>query len=157
MKLYWVRHGDYVKANVNPEEPLSEKGKNDILRLGNFLFKNKITFSNLYHSGKLRAKETANLLMGCTATVKEIKILPGIKPNDAVPPIADQINQWDQDTMIVGHLPFIGKCISKLLMNNEDKPLIFFEPGTIVCLEKIAHRTWVIHWIIRPDLLDLNA
>lgn len=152
MKIYWVQHGDSLPQDIDPEQPLSEKGKKDIVRLAHFLSKRDILVSHLYHSGKLRAKETAELLAPNITSLKGIEIFPGISPMDDVNPVIDKINTWNEDVLLVSHLPFITKCISKLLTGDENKPIVNVERGSLICLEKSDNNQFLIHWMLRPQL-----
>ena len=39
-------------------------------------------------------------------------------------------------TLIVGHLPYLGRLASLLLASDPDRPLLAFQPGSMACLEK---------------------
>ena len=56
MKLYLVRHGDYLADATNPAGALSNKGKSNIQNLADFLKTSSIHVSSFFHSGKLRAQ-----------------------------------------------------------------------------------------------------
>lgn len=64
MKIYLVQHGDSLDKDIDPERPLSDQGQKDIQLLSNFLSPLKIEVSCVYHSGKLRAQQTAESLSG---------------------------------------------------------------------------------------------
>jgi phosphohistidine phosphatase len=56
------------------------------------------------------------------------------------------------DTLVVGHLPFMARLVSHLVVEDEDKPLTAWQPGSIVCLERADHTHWQINWMLRPEL-----
>ena len=62
MRLYIVQHGDAVPRDVDPARPLSEQGRADIQRLADYLSEHEIEIAQIFHSGKTRAKETAEIL-----------------------------------------------------------------------------------------------
>ena len=62
MMLYLVRHGDAVGADVNPTRPLSEEGREEVLKVAHHLKKNRIEVDHIWHSGKVRAIETAEII-----------------------------------------------------------------------------------------------
>lgn len=153
MKIYFVQHGDSVEKDIDPEQPLSEKGRKDIKRLANFLSKHDIIVSRLYHSEKLRAKETAELLVPSITSLNGVEVLSGITPMDPVSPIVEKMYTWREDTLLVGHLPFLSKCVAKLVCNDETSAVVSFERGTMLCLEKLESQNWAIYWMLRPELL----
>lgn len=152
MKIYLIQHGDSLDKTVDPERPLSTKGKKDIQSLATFLSQLNIKVNRIFHSGKLRAKQTAEILSKSIHSQNGISILPGIEPEDLISPIAYEIESWQEDVLLAGHLPFMSKLVSKLITKDDINPVVDFEPGTMVCLEKIAATRWLIRWMLRPEL-----
>lgn len=154
MKVYLIQHGESVEKEVNPERPLSEKGKQEVERLGQFLSELNIQVSDIFHSGKLRAKETAEIIADKLHFKKILQVRRGIDPLDPVGPIFDEINLFENDTMMVGHLPFMSQLVSKLVINDENKTIASYVPGSLVCLEKIKENNnlWSIIWMLRPEM-----
>lgn len=151
MKIYLVQHGDSLGKDADPQQSLSPKGISDVTNLGHFLAHNKISIVHLYHSGKRRAEQSAEILASSLTFSKPIELHQGINPLDDINPIADEINRLQDDIMLVGHMPFIDKLIGKLIVLDENKSLAAFVPGTIACLERTDERKWLINWIRRPD------
>ena len=71
MKLYLVRHGDYV-MNQSHQDELSEKGIKEIEQLAYILKPLKIRISHFFHSSKLRTQQTAYLLAKSLTSTKSI-------------------------------------------------------------------------------------
>ena len=152
MKLYLAQHGDSLPEQVNPERPLSERGWQDIGRLAEFVGGTRIRVRRVYHSGKLRARQTAELLGGHLASAEAIEAASGLNPNDPVEPVAAQINGWTEDTLLVGHLPFMGRLVAYLVGGASDRQVAAFQPGSLACLEPDAGGRWVVAWMLRPEL-----
>jgi len=149
MTLYLVQHGDALGKAQDPLRPLSEKGLQDVRSMASFLADRGIRPARVIHSGKARAMETAQLLSG--GEVEEIDI--GLAPNDPTEPVKNLIESWDEDVMIVGHLPFMGRLVAHLVGGTPDADMVSFEPGTVVCLKKGEEGNWSLHWMLRPSLL----
>ena len=78
----------------------------------------------------------------------------GLAPNDQTDMVADAINDWTEDTMIVGHLPHLAKLTSQLVVGDPDETVIHFQPGTVACLERGENGGgWTVAWSVRPELL----
>ena len=77
MNIYLVQHGEAVAKEVDPERPLTESGRSDVRRMASFLGAAGVRVSRIMHSGKVRAKETAELLAAAVA--------PGMAPQQAPP------------------------------------------------------------------------
>ncbi|MCI0423678.1 MAG: phosphohistidine phosphatase SixA [Acidobacteria bacterium] len=153
MKIYLVQHGESVPAEVHPERPLSEQGKQDIKCLAAFLKRAGIQVNKVIHSGKARTRQTAEILAEAMATPGVIEVSTTINPNDRVGAFAEQIPSWDRDTLVAGHLPFMAKLVSRLVTGLEDKTIVSYQPGSLLCLEPNEASGWKIAWMIRPELL----
>ena len=62
MRLYLVQHGEPVPKEINPDRPLSDKGRHDVEKVGRFLQQAGVAMGVIVHSGKTRAAQTAGLL-----------------------------------------------------------------------------------------------
>jgi len=150
MKLYLARHGDYFLDTVQRLDVLSEKGIRDIIYVANCLKKMNLQVSGILHSGKQRALQTAELLAQGIVCDQPPTAYPHLNPDDDIADIASDVSHWNEDTLIVGHLPFMAKLVSQLLTGNENKGIINFETGTLVCLSKIDETRWMIDWVLTP-------
>ncbi len=159
MKLYLVQHAEAVPAADNPDRPLSEKGRTDARRVASFLARS-VRVGRIIHSPKTRARDTAVLLaqaLGPGGVVEEAA--SGLAADDSVEVAADLIAGWSEDTMVVGHLPFMGRLAAYLVAGSEDANVAAFQPGTVACLERAAGDEdgddggWALAWMVRPELL----
>ena len=152
MKLYLVQHGEALSKAQNPERPLSEQGQSDMERLAAFLA-GDIQVSRVIHSGKERALQTANILAAALSSGAGVEAVDGINPKDPTGPFAQDISNFDGDTLVVGHLPFMAKLTNRLVTGSEDTAVAAFRPGSVVCLESVEPGDWQIQWMLRPELL----
>jgi phosphohistidine phosphatase len=153
MKLYLVQHGEASAKDVDPERPLTDRGMKDIDRLAMFLKHAGVQLDSVIHSGKLRAAQTAERLANMLAPGVELQASGIMNPNDNPKAFDWQSESWDKDTLIVGHLPFMAKLVSHLLIEDENRLITAYRPGSIVCLERISDAHWQIDWMLRPELL----
>jgi phosphohistidine phosphatase len=153
MKLYLVQHGEACKKEVDPERPLTERGREDIDRLAVFLKQAGIRADRVMHSGKLRAMQTAEQLSKVIAPGIEPQMSDGINPNDDPKTFDLRRNGEDMDMLVVGHLPYMAKLVAYLVVEDEDKLITAYQPGSVVCLESLDNTCWQINWMMRPELL----
>lgn len=154
MKLYLVQHGQAQPKPVDPDRPLTDQGREDVERLAVFLGRSGVEVGRVLHSGKLRAAQTAAVLAKTVAPQIDQQVLDGIKPKDE----PGQID-WDEvtagaDTLVVGHMPYLGRLVALLVAGQLDKPITAYQPGTAVCLEGDDEGGWQIEWMITPALLS---
>ena len=153
MKLYLVQHGEACAKEVDPERPLTEQGQMDSDRVAAFLKQANIKVDRVLHSGKQRAQQTAEHLAKAIAPEIELEINGLINPNDNPKAFDWQSESWNRDALIVSHLPFLSKLVSHLVIEDENRPITAFQPGSVVCLEQNNDVHWQINWMIRPELL----
>jgi phosphohistidine phosphatase len=152
MRLYLVQHGDAVPEQLDPERPLSAAGRREVGAVARLLASKGTRAARVAHSGKLRAQQTAELLAAALAPDTVSETMTGLNPNDPVEPVARRISDWTSDVMLVGHLPFMGKLVARLVAGDERKPVAAFVQGTVVCLEQGEAGHWAITWMVRPEL-----
>jgi phosphohistidine phosphatase len=153
MKLYLVQHANALSKEQDPQRPLSEKGTRDVSKVADFLKGLDINIEALWHSGKTRAAQTARILGGALGKGDGLEY-EGLAPNDDVQNIARQISSAGADIMIVGHLPFLSKLTSLLLVGDASADIVQFNQAGVVCLQSDDAK-WSLSWILTPQLLGI--
>jgi len=113
MLVYLFRHGEAVPAEVDPARPLSEKGQAEVEATAKELLSEGVQVSEIWYSGKLRAKQTAEIIARILNVTNVIE-KKGLNPDDPATPIADLLRQTDKNILIAGHLPFLPKLAALL-------------------------------------------
>jgi phosphohistidine phosphatase len=153
MRIYLTQHGLAVPKDLDPDRPLSEPGRQDVRRLADFLKGAGVQVAAILHSGKTRAEQTAALLAESLLANGQPQARSGLGPTDPLETLVADIAFWSEDTLIVGHLPCLGRLASLLLAADPDRATLAFQPGSMACLERDANGGWVLVWMIRPELL----
>ncbi len=152
MPLFLVQHGKQTPKDQDPEQHLSEQGKEDVARIAGTAKGYNVKVSRIEHSGKARARETAEVFAQALDPEKGVGQREGIKATDDVKPLKDQVKPGD-NLMLVGHLPFMEKLASHLITGNEGPPVIKFQNGGIVCLDSYPDtENWCIKWTLMPRI-----
>ena len=157
MRLYLVQHGDAVPEQVDPQRPLSAAGRRQVEAIARLLASAGVRPARTAHSGKLRAEQTAELLAMACAPDSVVEAAAGLSPNDPVKPVARMVASLSADTMLVGHLPFMGRLAGRLVTGDEHVDVVAFVPGTVLCLEPAADDRWRVVWMVRPGLATRDA
>jgi len=151
MALYLVQHGQSKPKEEDPERSLSALGESVVLKMAKIAKEHNISVSSINHSGKKRAEQTAEIFAKTLNPKEGIQKIPGLNPLDDVKTIAGQLHS-EQNVMLVGHLPFMEKLTSYLIVKNEDLPIFKFQNGGIVCLDFDTERdSWFIKWTLMPN------
>ncbi len=153
MFLYLVQHAESKKEELDPSRPLSEKGLQDINKIALYLSKLALNVHKIFHSNKLRAKQTAEVLSEMLKPVKGISETDGLAPLDNPNIWAERLKDIPEDMMLVGHLPHLSRLASLLLCNDPDKNIISFKMAGAVCLKRDEINTWSLQWMLIPDIV----
>jgi len=155
MHIYLVQHGESKPEEIDPERRLTEDGRRAVQKVADFLrMSGALEVDTIWHSGKPRAQQTAELLGPAThAGEGAVMQHDGLAPKDAVEPIQRELEQESSNVMIVGHLPFLGRLAALLLTGNADKEVVAFQFGCVVCLNRDDAGRWKLEWMIVPKLL----
>ena len=154
MKLYLVRHGTPVPKEKNPDKPLSDEGREEVERVAAFMKKAGVAVHTVFHSGKTRARETAQIMASKLQPDREVLKKQGLSPLDTVTEIAHEIEKSERDVMIVGHLPHLSKLLSLLTTGNQAITVVNFHPGGVVCLcPAEEEKVWTVAWMLVPEIV----
>jgi len=151
MKLYLVQHGEAKSEAEDPERSLTARGEKEVRRVATVAKKMDIRASKIYHSGKRRAQQTAEII--ASALTLPVESAQGLNPLEDVRPWAERISKEAKDLMIVGHLPFLEKLASLLLCGDESARVVLFRYEAIVCLDQKEDKSWGVRWILTPEMV----
>ncbi len=146
-----LRHGEAYPSSVNPERPLTEKGVVETKKVAKALKKLSVNFDTVYHSPKLRAKQTAEVVaeeLQITNLVETEELLPEADPQN----IKELIENKEGKAIFCGHLPHLARLFGLLYLGIDNDKVIDLRTSGGVGLKK-GHR-WVLDFAIYPSLLD---
>ena len=153
MLLYLVQHAEASPAEEDPTKDLSPKGRLDIEDVAHHLKRLNLQVQQIFHSGKTRAQTTARIL--------GLHIHPpgGITATDGLAPLDDpgiwksRLAAMDEDLLLVGHLPHLGKLAGLLIAGDQEKSVVNFKMGGAVRLRRMAPDQWAVDWMITPEVI----
>jgi phosphohistidine phosphatase len=155
MYFYLVRHAEAKSELEDSLRPLSEKGKEDVRRVASFLPELGARPQEIKCSEKLRARETAEIIAKGLFIIDRVKAIQGLAPNDDVNPVGDLLCAEEKSIMLVGHLPFLSRLLSLLVISDPERPIVSFQTGTTVCVRRDDSlkcprpgNGWIIEWVL---------
>lgn len=152
MAIYLVQHGLCLRKEEDPERPLSEAGVAQVQLLGGVAAGYGVQVSRIYHSGKKRAQQTAELFSAALLPADGISVRSGLGPNDDVVAFSQGLVR-DGREMYVGHLPFMERLVSQLVTGCTEYLPLRFQNGGIVCMEREeGEGRWFIKWALMPNI-----
>ena len=153
MFLYLVQHADAKKEEEDSLRPLSERGLKDISNIASYVSQLNIKVCKIFHSTKLRARQTAEVLFEKLKPIGGTSEIDGLSPLDDPQIWTERLKDISDDLFLVGHLPHLGRLASQLLCGNADKNSIAFKMGGIVCLKRDDIGTWSLQWMLTPEII----
>jgi phosphohistidine phosphatase len=152
MALYLVQHGKSLPRDIDPDQGLSEEGVSETERIAGVAKGYGVAVSLLRHSGKKRARQTADIFASALQPLGGIRETAGLKPLDDVAALAKEVVS-EEGVMLVGHLPFMERFASHLITGTAEKPVFRFQNSGVVCLEKDSETGfWAITWTLMPTI-----
>ena len=148
MRCYLVRHGDALSAHVDPERPLSQRGREEVAALGRMALGRNVQVGEICHSGIRRARETAEILARYLKPPNGVRQIAGLLPEDD-PEVGKADLEWvDEPVMWVGHLPYMNRLAALLVAGA---PAVEFIPASMICCSK-SGVSWQLEWRLAPAL-----
>ena len=149
MQLYLVHHGEAVPPSVDPQRPLSEGGRVNVERVAQRAATKGVVPAIIWHSGKLRARQTAEVFRQVCNTSAEFSAARGLQPTDPPDWMVDKLASealanHARDIMVVGHMPHIQGLLCLLVERTSEGTTSFPEHG-MVALE-MRDSGWVERW-----------
>ena len=152
MAVYLVQHALSLPKAEDPEKGISPEGRETAQTIAGVAKGYGIRVSQIAHSGKKRARETAEIFAAALAPDNGVAHMPGLAPLDDVTAIGDRLSPAS-GLMLVGHLPFMERLAAYLVAGRQEPPVFRFQNAGIVCLDHYPDKgTWVVMWSLSPRI-----
>ncbi|MEO0263154.1 MAG: phosphohistidine phosphatase SixA [candidate division WOR-3 bacterium] len=149
--FFLVQHGEAKPEIEDPERHLTDKGKEESEKVANFLLKINLKPDIIIHSGKIRAKETAEIFSKILNPEKGVIQGENLSPLDDPEFWAKRLKIEKDKIMLVGHLPHLSKLTSLLLINNKNKEIIKFRYSSCLIISR-EDENFYIKLFITPEI-----
>ena len=124
--------------------PLSSVGQQQAARVAEALRERGAKPQVIWHSGKLRARQTAEACYRTTNAFAEFAATRGLQPDDDPSTIASALEAETRDVLIASHMPFLPALLHRLVASASGFPL-----NGCVALERVGDR-WEERWRVEP-------
>ena len=145
--IYLVHHGDAVGPEVDPRRPLSERGQAAVLLLADEAARRGAKPEAIWHSGKLRARQTAEACWKMCNPLASMSAERGLQPTDPPEWMRERLCGETRHIMLVGHMPNLPRLLRLLVGEDSDTSSVTFPLHGLVALEPEADR-WKEIWRI---------
>jgi phosphohistidine phosphatase len=143
--LYLVHHGDAVPPDVNPQRPLSAGGRASVERTAAQAAARGARPEIVWHSGKLRAKQTAEIFWRTCNPLATLSATRDLQPDDPPAWMRDRLLHDGRDLLVAGHFPHLPRLLAALL-DDEAAAGAFPAHGVVALESRDEGRTWSEVW-----------
>jgi phosphohistidine phosphatase len=123
--LLLVHHGDAVGPDVDPMRPLSSAGRLATERVASAAMARGVKPEAIWHSGKLRARQTAEIYWKACNPLSSFTAERGLLPDDPPQWIRDRLTGEDRTILIVGHMPYLPRLLGMLTGARDERAASF--------------------------------
>jgi phosphohistidine phosphatase len=149
--LFLVQHGKSLPKEEDPEQGLSPEGMSEVERIAGVAKGYGVHVARIRHSGKKRARQTAEIFASVLGPGIPIEETDGLGPLDDVTAAAARLRP-EEDLMLAGHLPFMERLTGFLTTGSPGRLVFKFQNGGIVCLDQASGGAWFIKWTLMPKI-----
>lgn len=147
MPIYLMRHGE-ASSGPSGEPELTPRGIAEASEIAGWCASRGVEIHAIYHSGKLRARQTAEIMQSRLESGR-LEERDGLKPSDDPFAVASFLETCAMPVLVVSHLPILD-CIAGLLVENDPRRFVVgFATAQIACFERNSE-AWTLEWTRRP-------
>lgn len=146
MRLYLVHHGDAVGPDVDIRRPLSEAGRRSVEELAAAAAGLGTRPTVVWHSGKLRARQTAEAYWRACNALAEFGATRDLQPDDPPGWMRDRLRFESRDVLLAGHYPHLPRLLASLRGEPEGALAAFPPHGVVALRTDDDGQTWVEEW-----------
>lgn len=152
MRLYLVHHGDAVGPELDVRRPLSDRGRTAVEALAAEAAARGARPAVVWHSGKLRARQTAEAYWRACNALAEFSATRDLQPDDPPARMRDRLRFEARDLMLAGHYPHLPRLLSVLAGGADDTLAPFPQHGVVALRTDDEGETWTEEWRLAPRM-----
>jgi phosphohistidine phosphatase len=143
--LFLVHHGVALGPDVDARRPLSPAGQAGVGRLASQAAARGAKPDVVWHSGKLRAKETAEAFWRACNALAEFAATRDLQPDDPAQWMRDRLRGETRDILIAGHFTHLPRLLALLVVGGE-AGVEFPINGVVALSTEDSGETWKELW-----------
>jgi len=147
MRLFLVHHAEAAAHEEDSRRPLSVRGDAQAERGAHEAAARGAKPAVVWHSGKLRARQTAQAFWRVCNALAEFSATSDLQPGDSPSRMRERLRGETRDVLIAGHFPHLPRLLSLLL----NVPASFPQHGVVALESSDAGETWQEVWRLESD------
>jgi phosphohistidine phosphatase len=151
-RVYLVHHAEALGPDVDPQRPLSSTGLAQAAWVAAEARARGIAPAAIWHSGKLRARQTAEAVLRACQPMAEFRMVRGLRPDDPTAWLVVELRAESRDVVLAGHMPHIADLARALAGDGAGVPL-----HGMTALERRNDGSWMELWRLVPPAPEDGA
>jgi phosphohistidine phosphatase len=142
-RLYLAHHADALPSEADALRPLSPAGRAHVERLARAAAARGVKPDVVWHSGKLRARQTAEAYWRACNALAPFSAQRDLQPSDPPAAMRDRLRGDARDVLIAGHFPHLPRLLALLL---SDEAAAFPQHGLVALVSDDDGESWREEW-----------
>jgi len=148
LHVFLVHHGEAVGPDVDIRRPLSAAGRPASERVAAAAAARGMKPLIVWHSGKLRAKQTAEIFWRASNPLAEFSATRDLQPEDPAVWMRDRLRHEPRDVLIAGHFTHLPRLLALLRGERGGAMADFPLHGVVSVSTDDVGQTWTEDWRI---------
>jgi phosphohistidine phosphatase len=146
VNVYLAHHGAAESAGIDARRPLSSDGRVAVERLARAAAAHGVRPAVVWHSGKLRARQTAEAFWRECNALALFSATKDLQPDDSPVWMRDRLRHEPRDILLAGHFPHLPRLLALLLNQPEGSAREFPPHGLVVLTTEDDGESWRETW-----------
>lgn len=141
-----MHHGEAVGPEVDLRRPLSAVGRSATERVAAEAAARGARPAVVWHSGKLRAKQTAEIFWRACNALAEFSATRDLQPGDPPEWFRDRLRHEPRDVLIAGHFPHMPGLLALMRGHGDGGAAGFPLHGVVALRTDDDGESWTEEW-----------
>lgn len=129
MTVCLVHHADACPPQLDAQQPLTERGHDQARSVAEQVHAAGFAPAAIWHSGKLRARQTAEPFLRLCNPSAEFRMVRGLRPGDPIEWMLQELLGETRNVLLVGHRPHLPALALALAPGADGLPV----HGAMLC------------------------
>jgi len=147
--IYLVHHAQALSGEIDHTRPLSTEGLGQAERVARAAAERGAKPAVIWHSGKLRARQTAETWLRLVNPFATFAAARGLQPEDDPDIVGTALIGEKRDVVLASHMPLLPALLHRLQTGRRDRLSAPFPLNGCVALAR-AGDLWQEQWTIAP-------
>eukprot|EP00741_Cyanophora_paradoxa_P002425 tig00000076_g2350.t1 len=145
----------HALAEPDGERPITADGARETRAVAAFLKASGLQYGPVFHSGVLRARQTAEILAGADSAYQLEQLQAKSEPAEALRAVSEACSDARERfvPLLVSHMPFVGRFVAFLVNGDASREVVKCVNSGAIVLAAVDGGGWRVEAFLPPSLL----